>query len=431
MDYFFYNKGIFRILIALLAGALSPVARAESRFPRPDFVSGYVSPDMTVPPLESAWLGWLDAGLLCVALILAALLVLRWRSRKGLVLLTIASLSYFGFFRHGCVCPVGGIQNVGLSLTDRAYLIPAGVVFIVLLPLIFSLFFGRVFCSGVCPLGAIQELVVIRHLNLPPWMNKIGSVTRHMFLGLVVFSAMTGTGFFVCKLDPFVPLFRFGGHVPALSIALGVLIVATVVGRPYCRFVCPYSVLLEWGGRLSWKRTTITPGDCVTCRLCEKACPYGAIEKPELATAKTKRRVARDHRTLFAMLILLPVITAGGWVAGGTAATWLGHRHPDVRMAELLSGTNDMSGMDRERLEAFDMSGQDKKSAITAARSVYHRYRVWGRWLGAFAGGVLAFHLIRFSRHHPHADYRADPATCLSCGRCFRYCPVNGTKYAS
>lgn len=410
--------------MTIIPGLISAGARAESRFPRPDFVAGYVSPETTVPAIENGWLGWLDAGLLLVALTLAALVVSHWRSRKGLVLLTVASVSYFGFFRHGCICPVGAVQNVSLSFADPAYLIPAGVILIFLLPLIFSLFFGRVFCAGVCPLGAIQELVVIRHVNLPAWVNKVGSVSRHLFLGLVVFTAITGTGFFICRMDPFVPLFRFGGHVPNLIIALCVLAVATFVGRPYCRFLCPYSVLLEWGARLSWKRTTITPGTCVNCRLCEKSCPYDAIEKPELTTRRTKRRTAGEHRTLFFMLVLLPVLTIGGWLGGNVMAAWVGHRHPDVRMAELLTRSDEMSGIDQERLEAFDISGQSKENAVNAAREIYHRYQLGGRWLGAYAGLVLAFHLIRLSRRHHHSDYRPDPAACLSCGRCFRYCPV-------
>ena len=407
-----------------VAGLSASGVGAESRFPRPDFVSGYVSPEITVPPIETNWLSWLDVGGLVLALTLAALLVLRWRKRSGMVALTVASVAYFGFFRHGCVCPVGAIQNVTLSLTDPAFIFPAAVAFIFLLPLVFSLLFGRVFCAGVCPLGAIQELVVIRPVKLPSWLNKMGSVSRHLFLGLVVFAAVTGTGFFICRLDPFVTLFRFGGQVPALIIAVGILALATVVGRPYCRFLCPYSVLLEWCGRLAWKRTTITPGECVTCRLCEDSCPYDAIEKPELDTPRAKRRVAREHRALLVMLFLLPFITVGGWTAGSIAGAWVGHRNPQVRTAELLSQAGKLTGIDRERLEAFEMSGRDKDEAIRAARHVYQRYQKGGRWLGAFAGLVIAFHLIRFSRHHPHDDYRPDPASCLSCGRCFRYCPV-------
>ena len=36
-----------------------------------------------------------------------------------------------------------------------------------MLPLAVALFFGRVFCAGVCPLGAIQELMTLKPIEVP------------------------------------------------------------------------------------------------------------------------------------------------------------------------------------------------------------------------------------------------------------------------
>jgi polyferredoxin len=63
-----------------------------------------------------------------------------------------------------------------------------------------------------------------------------------------------------------------------LVVGGAVLVLSTFIGRPYCRFLCPYGVLLGWLSRLSWSGVTITPDECVVCRLCEDACPFGAIE---------------------------------------------------------------------------------------------------------------------------------------------------------
>ena len=57
-----------------------------------------------------------------------------------------------------------------------------------------------------------------------------------------------------------------------------VLVLSTFVGRPYCRFLCPYGALLGLLSRVSWKHATITPDECINCKLCEDACPFGAIE---------------------------------------------------------------------------------------------------------------------------------------------------------
>ena len=85
--------------------------------------------------------GW-AAGLI---LALGAWVVLVKRSRTWLVGLTIGSLAYFGFYRDGCVCPIGSIQNVTVSFIDPGYAVSYSVIAFFLLPLIPALFFGRVF----------------------------------------------------------------------------------------------------------------------------------------------------------------------------------------------------------------------------------------------------------------------------------------------
>ena len=96
-----------------------------------------------------------------MALSLASYFALVTRSRRHLLVLTIASLLWFGFWRKGCVCPIGATQNVALAMVDATYVVPLGGAFFVL-PLVFTLFFGRTFCAAVCPLGAVQELVAVR-----------------------------------------------------------------------------------------------------------------------------------------------------------------------------------------------------------------------------------------------------------------------------
>jgi Fe-S-cluster-containing hydrogenase component 2 len=55
--------------------------------------------------------------------------------------------------------------------------------------------------------------------------------------------------------------------------------VGTVIGRPYCRFLCPYGALLNLFSRVARRRVSITPDDCVICGLCENACPFDAIHE--------------------------------------------------------------------------------------------------------------------------------------------------------
>ena len=137
------------ILILVTAGTL---LEAQQRFPKPEFDSGYVQPDPTTPEPRSVALEYFDVIVLFVVLSLASWLAVRKRSRKGLLWLSVFSLIYFGFYRDGCICSIGAIQNVALSIFDKAYTISLAALLFFLLPLLFALFFGRVFCASACPL---------------------------------------------------------------------------------------------------------------------------------------------------------------------------------------------------------------------------------------------------------------------------------------
>lgn len=225
---------------------------------------------------------WLDVAYvaaLAAGLALATYFALKARSRRLLVLNAVACLIFFGFYLGGCVCPIGSIQNVAAALAT-SYVIPWTVLAVFLLPLGFALLFGRVFCSGVCPLGAIQDLVLLKPIELPRWLQAGLGLAPYVYLGVAVLLAATDSGYIVCQYDPFVAMFRLDGP-PAIFVYGGaLLLVGMFVGRPYCRFLCPYGALLGLCSRVAWKHITTTPDRCVNCRLCEKACPFGAIRAP-------------------------------------------------------------------------------------------------------------------------------------------------------
>jgi polyferredoxin len=253
-------------------------AEETLRFPPPEFTVPYKFPAVTQPSPRANALELLDVGLLVVALSLATWIALRARSRKWMVALSIACLAYFGFYRAGCICPIGAIQNVTQGLFDPRFYLPLTVVAFFALPLVFCLLFGRVFCSGVCWLGAIQDLVLMKPIHLPMWLQRSLRVVPFLYLGTGVLFAATGAAYIICDYDPFVSFFRLAGSVAMLVTAGIVLLASTFIGRPYCRFLCPYGAILGLLSRVSWKGVTITPDHCVNCGMCRHACPFGAIQ---------------------------------------------------------------------------------------------------------------------------------------------------------
>lgn len=279
------------LAVALLA-ALALPARAAAQavqYERPVQVApqqetiggGYVTPDVQRPRPRDYWLQILDVVLLAAAMGLSTWFVVALRKRTWSFGLTIAGLAYFGFYRQGCICPIGSIQNVSVALTDPTYSIPMVVTAVFVLPLVVAMFFGRAFCGGVCPLGAIQELVVLKPIQVPRRVDRTLGWLRYAYLLIAVLLAIEpaiARDFVICRFDPFIGFFRRDGFAHMMALGGGFLLVGMFVGRPYCRYLCPYSVLLSWCTRLARRGVTVTPDKELDCGLCTNACPYGAIE---------------------------------------------------------------------------------------------------------------------------------------------------------
>lgn len=264
----------------MCASALS-AAHAGGTYsqPPPDLGTDYAYPHSNQAPTRAGWIMWLDTAALLAGLSLASLFALRLRSRRAMFWLSVASVAYLGFYRRGCVCPVGAVQNVAQAVFDSTFVVPWVVLAFFALPLVFSILFGRVFCAGVCPIGALQDLVLLRPVRVPRGLDAGLGLVRHFYLGLAVLFAATGSTYIVCTYDPMVAFFRLSAQWHIWIWSAGVLVLAMFVGRPYCRYLCPYGALLGLVARFSVRRATITPAECVVCGLCRDACPFGAIRE--------------------------------------------------------------------------------------------------------------------------------------------------------
>jgi len=465
------------ILVLSAAFVVLPASGAEqfTPSPLPDLVEeGYTWEEVQLPHSDSIWMDLVDTFVLIAALAAATFLVIRRRSRRGLLFLSIFSVIYFGFIREGCICPIGSIQNVALAVFGDGYALPVMVASFFALPLLMSLLFGRVFCSSVCPLGAIQDLVAFQPIKLPTWLKESLSLLPWLVLALGVSLAATGTMFPLCRYDPFVGFFRFGGPWKMIVAGGCFLVLGIYVARPYCRFLCPYGALLRLPSRITRYHVTIAPTECITCRLCENSCPFGAIAIPSEQHGGPRRS---GLRRLVILILLLPVLLAAGIVSGrllsdpvaglhpvtsvekqlrleeeskaegreitytdeseawrGRAATALFNRRIDQIILEWEKGETPRnlpkSNRERKLLSDFLESKKRDRAALraalltTSAESLTEHIGLSVTLAFAFFSLVIWLKLISLNVRRTRTIYEPDRAMCFSCGRCIDACPL-------
>ena len=245
----------------------------------PAFNDGYQFPEQHFAGPAALGLRIADGAWLVVLLGLGAWLFHSRRDRRWLWLPFGAGLLWFGFLRHGCICPIGAIGNVTAALAQPgAIALSVFTIITFFVPLAAALLFGRVFCGAVCPMGALQELLGWRARRVPRPVDRVLRLGGWLLLVAAIAAAAWALALPVCRFDPFVTLFRLTGPREMWLFTAAGLLFCILVARPYCRWVCPYAKLLGLFAKVSFLGRRIDAATCGRCGACEAQCPVDAIE---------------------------------------------------------------------------------------------------------------------------------------------------------
>ncbi len=224
------------------------------------------------------------------------------------VLITLLLLDFSGTLHHW------------LSWMAKVQFLPAVMalnVLVVIVLLLLTLVFGRIYCSVVCPLGVLQDLLarLRRKKNKYSYSPEVRWL-RYPVLVLFVVAAVAGVGSLFQLLAPYSsygriatmllqPLWMAGNNVlaaiaehydsyafytvdvwvrsvPVLVIAAVTLAVLAVLswrgGRTYCNTICPVGTILSFFARFSWFRVRFDETKCKNCSLCSKNCKAACID---------------------------------------------------------------------------------------------------------------------------------------------------------
>lgn len=198
-----------------------------------------------------------------------------------------------------------------------------------------SLLFGRLYCSTICPLGVLQDLIIrmsrfyskraakskknkgksykkshaYQYLQAHPLLQNsililsifsiimgwtavislldpysiFGRTTTHLFKPFFLL-LNNGLAAFGNKIDNYtlynVPVVIVGGLTASVTLCtIGLVIVFAIrSGRLYCNTICPVGTLLGWISRISLFRIHFDTEKCNQCGNCERVCKSSCID---------------------------------------------------------------------------------------------------------------------------------------------------------
>ena len=164
---------------------------------------------------------------------------------------------------------------------------PAATV-LVLVALAMAYLFRKAFCSWVCPVGFLSELLARfgrwsfgRNFNLWKWVDiplrSLKYLLLAFFLGAVISMSAGELQAFIQSPYNRVADVKMGLFFVQLgrtgTIVMGVLVLTSIfVKGAWCRYLCPYGALLGLFSWVSPARVTRNLDQCVSCGLCDRVC---------------------------------------------------------------------------------------------------------------------------------------------------------------
>ena len=190
------------------------------------------------------------------------------------------TMLYLGFFKGGflSVAHITGAisQGPGIFANNLPMLM------IIVFTVITTLLWGRIFCSSLCPFGAVQDFITrfmpkSWRIKIPQAIHDRALYIKYAILALIITVAISGSSISLFQyFEPFGTLFFFSSSVTLWAILIAILIASALIERFYCRYVCPLGAALAIASLLSPFRIKRVP-QCSICKVCEHACPTGAI----------------------------------------------------------------------------------------------------------------------------------------------------------
>lgn len=180
------------------------------------------------------------------------------------------------------VSPLEGLESL---LITKSPFLPSLVA--MLIPVLIAYFLGRVFCSWICPVSFLLELLdrgrrlisrktFLRNRLLVArkllWFVLIAELIASLVLGAPLFVFLSPPG--LVGREIMMAVF-FGKLALEGVVVIAVILLELLTRRFFCRTFCPLGGLLAFLGLKRRLRVHLQGADCTGCGRCGRACPMG------------------------------------------------------------------------------------------------------------------------------------------------------------
>ena len=223
---------------------------------------------------------------------------------------------------------------------------PAGLIILFMI-LLSSFVFKKGFCSWVCPIGFISEMLgdisdklFGRRLKPPRWLDYPLRSLKYLLLAFFVWAILIAMS--PQAIERFmntdynvisdVLMLRFFTHISmfALGVIVALLLLSLIVRGFWCRYLCPYGALLGIFSLISPTRIRRNAESCIDCSACAKVCPaFIKVDKvKEVVSDECSGCMACvDSCPIKQTLLIHPVrrkfsVSSRAWAAGLLIVFW-------------------------------------------------------------------------------------------------------------
>ena len=262
----------------------------------------YVAPESAAPAWQASWKAR-RVELIVLGVALALLAAALWQQRR-----LVAHARRFAWLRRAwllfTIGFIGYAAQAQLSIVNLTGIVQAlragrGLDYLLFDPMtvalwafvLVSLFiWGRgTFCGWLCPFGALQEFAGLagQALRLPQAavrrvLDARLKRVKYGVLAAILLAAVWAPAQAdrLVELEPFKTAItlNFVRAWPFVAYAAGLLLVAMVVNKAFCRYLCPLGAALALLGRVRLLDWIPRRAECGTpCQTCRHRCGYNAI----------------------------------------------------------------------------------------------------------------------------------------------------------